>query len=143
MPRASAEKTGVCYLLYMGIHILIVDDDQDIIEALATQLAEDGFHVTWANDADSFKEMVFGQKTHLIILDIMLGNDNGPEIYRTLLADGLSQAIPVIFLSALVTDAEMSEAQPGRTYAMHSKPFHYNELLRDIRCLTTPDQLMN
>ena len=126
----------MCYVYTMGVHILIVDDDEDIFDVLSTQLSEDGFQVSWAHDAESFRKRVFEEKPHLIILDIMLGRHCGPEVYRDLLSEGLSHNVPVIFLSALVTDAELADAHPGRTYAMHSKPFAYEELLRDIRCLT-------
>ena len=120
----------------MNARILIVDDDQDIFVLLGSQLAKDGFDVSWAPNASSFKHQAFQEKPHLIILDIMLGDDCGPEVYRELLAQGLSHHVPVIFLSALVSDSEVSEAHPGSTYSMHSKPLRYDDLVKDIRSLT-------
>ena len=122
--------------LPMKQHILIVDDDREIFEVLAVLLEDEGYGALWAQNPEEFREKAFFHRPHLIILDIMLGEANGPEVYKKLLAQGLSQKIPVIFVSGLIPgDGPAPPLQPGRQYAMHSKPFVFEHLLRDIRTL--------
>ncbi len=118
--------------------ILLVDDDAGIFEVLAELLCGEGFEVRWAQNAVEFEHHAFSSsKPNLILLDIMLGLENGPEIYRHLLAKGLDHGIPVIFVSGLLEqDPQPLPHHSGRHYTMHSKPFEFNRLLSDIRNLT-------
>ncbi len=115
--------------------ILIVDDEVDIIDLLSEMLAADGYSIFSARNVREFKECVFAEKPDLIILDIMLGQDNGAQAYSALVAEGFDRNVPVIFLSALA-EGHTAKAATGRTYALHTKPFNYDSLLNDINCLT-------
>lgn len=118
--------------------ILVVDDDAGIFEVLADLLGNEGFEVHWARNSVEFEQHAFSlSKPVLILLDIMLGSENGPEIYKHLLAKGFDRAIPVIFVSGLLQeDPQPLPRHSGRLYAMHAKPFEFNRLLSDIRNLT-------
>lgn len=116
--------------------ILLIDDDPDIYDVLKIMLQPEGFQLLWAQNISLFEKMAFDEKPALMILDIMLGEDNGPAFYGHLIAKGLDRNIPVIFLSCLAADIASSRPQAGRNYAMHAKPFQYDDLLRDIRTLT-------
>ena len=125
------------------IKILIVDDDTELAQMLAKTLALDGYEVCIANSAGEFRLQVFTMKPGLIILDIYLGNEDGPEVYKQLLNAGLDRNTPVIFLSALIPENPMPRSipvTPGRKYAMHGKPFRYPNLVEDIRLLTGSHQ---
>ena len=123
------------YFIKVDPRILIVDDDSEIYESLAELLASEGFEPVWAKNAEEFKAQAFSHKPALIILDILLGRDNGTQTYNKLLLEGFDRKVPVVFLSGLVENYGTAPVLPGRTYALHSKPFKYEELLRDIRCL--------
>ena len=115
--------------------ILIVDDEWAICELLSDHLQGDGLRIISANNSDEFRERAFGETPDLIILDIMLGNQNGVEVYNRLLADGLDKNIPVIFISALAEGHAQDHATQGRRYALYSKPFNTDKLVRDIHSL--------
>lgn len=115
--------------------ILIVDDDGETRELLSCLLTSEGYEIDEAGCADEFQKQAFAKKPDLIILDIMLGDKNGPLVYEKLLKEGLDSKIPVIFLSGLVEDHPPSPAQEGRLFALRAKPFQLNELLNDISCL--------
>ena len=118
--------------------ILIVDDSPDIFEILADVLQPEGFEVLWARNGEEFRQKVIARKPCLIMLDIGLGNENGPELYKRLLLQGLDRSIPVIFISGLIQSQSPPPIEPGRRYAMHPKPFEFDRLLTDIRTMTTP-----
>lgn len=119
----------------MAAKVLIVDDDEETRELLAGMLALEGFETDQADGAEEFRRKVFADKPALIILDIMLGADNGALFYEQLVKEGLDSKIPVIFLSGLVEDHPPSPASEGRTYSLRAKPFQMSELLHDMRYL--------
>ncbi len=117
--------------------ILVVDDEKDILESLQELLSEEGFEVILAGTVGEFRKKALKSKPDLIILDIMLGQDNALDAYQELLTVGLDSKIPVLFLTGLLQDRPPSPARPGRSYALMGKPFHYEELMKEIRCLVS------
>ncbi|MDP3920726.1 MAG: response regulator [Candidatus Omnitrophota bacterium] len=112
--------------------VLIVDDEWAICELLADHLRDTNLRVISANNADEFREKAFSERPDLILLDIMLGNSNGVDVYNRLLAGGLDKNIPVIFMSALADGHPQDHAVQGRHYALYSKPFDTDNLVREI-----------
>ena len=115
--------------------ILIVDDEADLLEILQDLLEAEGFEVQTACTSDAFRLMVQNNLPDLIILDIMLGNENGAEVYSELTAGGLDSQIPGLFLTGLAGDRPSSLSGPGRCYAMLGKPFQIDELCREVHSL--------
>jgi DNA-binding response OmpR family regulator len=121
----------------MKKRILLVDDDTEFAGLLSDNLKGDGYEVLQAPSVPEFREHALHAKPHLIILDILLGEHNGPEVYKQLLIEGLDRGTPVIFLSALipVSSSHLFPVNRGRKYMMRAKPCHYSDLLNDIRLL--------
>ena len=115
--------------------ILVVDDDVDIVEVLKHALIHAGFEVLTATDAEEFRKQTREEKPDAIILDILLGSQNGPQIYQELLNEGFDKNVPVIFLSSLAQDTPLTHPQAGRTYALLSKPVDHHQLAEELRCL--------
>lgn len=119
----------------MGTKVLVVDDDPEILQLLELTLLSSGYDAMLARDADEFRTKVWIMKPDLIILDIMLGEDNGPEIYDKLLGQGFDPDVPIIFLSALASDRPAVAPQEGRRYALIGKPFDPDKLVEEISTL--------
>ena len=118
--------------------ILIVDDEKDLLELLAERFDDlHEYEISVASSGAEFRNSVLHQKPDLIILDIMLGDSNGAILYDELCAEGLDDQIPVIFLSALNEGHPNEHARPGRRYSLMTKPFIFEELFAEIKCLTT------
>ncbi len=115
--------------------ILVVDDEPDILEILKEWLVLEGFDVSVAQDHKEFCALAFSVKPDLIILDIMLGRENGVSLYNRLISQGFDHNIPVIFITGLAHDRPETPATPGRNYALRLKPFNPYEIVKDIRCL--------
>ncbi|HXV28014.1 MAG TPA: response regulator [bacterium] len=121
--------------------ILVVDDEPDILELLKEWLVLEGYDVSVAKNCHEFNRLALETKPDLIILDIMLGRENGVNLYNGLLSQGFDRTIPVIFITGLAHDRPESPGMPGRTYALRTKPFNPYEIVNDIRCLVgDPDQ---
>lgn len=115
--------------------ILVVDDEPEIVTSLKEHLTEHGFDVATAGSAEEFRKRICSQKPDLIVLDIKLGTRDGAEVYEKLLKDGFDRTVPVIFISGLAHGRPDSPASPGRKYALHSKPFDLDAIVKDINCL--------
>lgn len=123
----------------MSKKILVVDDEKPIRELLKHKLTLRGFDVVLAKNEKEFSDMALNEKPEIIILDIWLKDKIGTNIYNRLLNNGLDPNIPVIFITALVSDQpkELPSEFPGRKYALFSKPFDFDKLAYEIEFLLT------
>lgn len=79
--------------------ILLVDDEPDILEFLKYNLEQEDFEVlTSTNGKDALKKILL--KPDLIILDIMMPEMDGFELYQQIKSDKNFRYIPIIFLTA-------------------------------------------
>ena len=112
--------------------VLVVDDDWAILELIRCIFKSAGFEIGLARNDQEFREMAWKFKPDVIILDLMLGDKDGMQVYEHLLNDGFDAKIPVVFLSALAGGRPASPPKPGRTYALMGKPFDPEKLVREI-----------
>ena len=81
--------------------ILVVDDDSELSQMMAQFLARNGFMVYTAATGAEINQHISRGRIDLILLDVMLGEENGIELCRQLRAE---QDVPIIFVSALAAD---------------------------------------
>jgi DNA-binding response OmpR family regulator len=81
-------------------HVTIIEDEPDIAGLLAHCFACEGFQVSTAGDGQSGLELVRLHSPDLIVLDLLLPNLSGWEVFRSLKASPEIQMTPVIILSA-------------------------------------------
>src|SRR5262245_29815536 len=81
-------------------HILVVDDNPDVLGTLTRALTRDGFYVSSANSGPDVLEQLKRRSTDLVILDVMMPGMTGLEVCRRIRADGTLNHIPVLFLTA-------------------------------------------
>jgi two-component system, OmpR family, alkaline phosphatase synthesis response regulator PhoP len=85
-------------------HILVVDDDPDLVEALSMKLTSKNFRVSKAYDGIEAWEKIKTDKPDLMILDVMMPRKNGYQLCDEIKADDKYKSIVVILLTA-VADA--------------------------------------
>ncbi len=83
--------------------ILIVDDDAEIVRLLETFLTGEGFEVVVASDGPSALTATSSMEPDLILLDIVLGSEDGRDVLREL---RLISDVPTIFLTGRGLEAE-------------------------------------
>jgi two-component system alkaline phosphatase synthesis response regulator PhoP len=86
--------------------ILIVDDEKDILDLLKYNLQKEGFHILTASNGAQALERA-ERKPDLILLDVMMPEYDGWEVFRRLRKNPATERIPVIFLTA--KDSETDE----------------------------------
>ncbi len=115
------------------MRVLVVEDETNIADALATGLRAEGFDVDVVNNGDDGLWRARETAYAAIILDILLPGMNGFRICRTLRAEGVWT--PILMLTA--KDGELDEAEALDTGAddFLSKPFSFVVLVARLRAL--------
>ncbi|MBI3495027.1 response regulator [Candidatus Berkelbacteria bacterium] len=90
--------------------ILIIDDDITLRDMYAQRLTIEGFDVALAHNGPEGIAMAQTRKPNLILLDIMLPAMNGYEVASKLAEHQITRNIPILFLTALVTETERKRA---------------------------------
>ena len=106
--------------------VLIVEDDEDIREAVTNALEQEGFQVYQAETGARALEML-KQMPHpsLILADLMMPVMSGWDLIKALSEDDRLATLPVVIISAVD-----QEAPHG--FRRIKKPFDIDELIRIV-----------
>ena len=88
-------------------HILVVDDEEDILELVQFNLIKEGYRLTGCLSAEDALAKMSQDRPALIVLDLMLPGMDGLELCRRIKADPNSAAIPIIMLTARGDEADV------------------------------------
>jgi len=81
-------------------HILVVDDEPDILELVRYNLVKDGFQVSTAQSGEECLELISKKLPDLVLLDLMLPGIDGLEVTRCLRREVRTAKLPVVILTA-------------------------------------------
>lgn len=112
--------------------ILVVDDEQNIVKLVETRLKANGYQVISAMQGSVVEEMVANEKPDLIILDLMLPGKDGYSICDDLKNSEYAN-IPIIMLTAKVTDVDRELGGVVGADAYITKPFEAQKLLDTVK----------
>lgn len=109
-------------------HIMIVEDDAGIRDALVDTLEDEGYRVTAAaNGVDAFRHLQHNPRPCLILLDLMMPVMTGWEFLARLRQQQDLASISIVILSAV---AEFQRGRPSFTdLLMLPKPVSVDKLL--------------
>ncbi len=118
--------------------IVLIDDDQDACELLKMQLEDTGrMSVTYSTSSDEAMTIIGRELPDIAILDINMPGPHGVEIASTLATDAKTSAIPVLYLSGMVTPGEVQDiAAFDKKPSIISKGSPMEELIAAIDLLT-------
>ena len=119
----------------MGKHVLLIEDEPNIIEAISFILSRDGWQVDTHSNGHDAADVVRTRAPDLLILDVMLPGRSGYDILRELRDDAATEELPVLVLTARgqTKDRELAE-QIGATRFM-TKPFANADVLDAVRSM--------
>lgn len=120
----SEEKTS---------HVIYIEDDPEMIELVSTILNRRGFEVKGAHGGRQGLEMVLEEPPDLVLLDLMMPDMDGWDVYQQLKANETTRTIPVIVITAKAQSID-------RVLGLHiakvddyiTKPFRPQELLNSV-----------
>jgi two-component system, OmpR family, response regulator len=111
-------------------HILVVDDQQEICDLVREYLTEEGFRVSTAQDGAGLRDELARSRIDLIILDLMLGGEDGLQIARELRSQS---EIGIIMLTGRSETVDRIIGLEMGADDYLPKPFHLRELLARVR----------
>ncbi len=115
-------------------HIVVyIEDDQEMIDLVSMILSRRGFTILGAPGGKKGLELVKEKLPELILLDLMMPDMDGWEVYQQIKSDETTRVIPVIVITAKAQAID-------RVLGLHiahvddyiSKPFRPQELLESI-----------
>lgn len=117
----------------MGGHVLLIEDEPNIIEAIRFILSRDGWNVDVHSDGKTAVEAVSRRAPDLVILDVMLPNRSGFDILGELRANPGTEALPVLMLTARGQKQDRELAERLGVSRFMTKPFSNAEVLTSVR----------
>lgn len=115
--------------------ILIVEDEQAIRQVLVFILRPAGYEISEAPDAASAIELVNRTPPHLVLLDRQLPDMDGLRVLKEWRSGDVTTRLPVIIVSARVSEADRVAGLRAGADDYISKPFSRDELLARVQAL--------
>lgn len=109
--------------------VLIVDDVMSNVLLLKVLLTNEKYQIITSNNGKQAIEMVKTEKPDLILLDVMMPEMDGFEVAKCLKNDPETHEIPIIFLTALNSTADVVRGFQVGANDFISKPFNKEELI--------------
>ncbi|WP_090216722.1 response regulator transcription factor [Epibacterium ulvae] len=119
----------------MSRHVVLVEDEPNITEAIRFLLTRDGWEVDTHADGASATAVIQSAQPDLVILDLMLPGKDGLEIVRELRDCETMQALPILMLTARGQMKDRERAEKAGVTRFMTKPFSNREVLTAVRDL--------
>jgi DNA-binding response OmpR family regulator len=116
-------------------HILITDDDAEVLGTVWRALSRDGHEVVLAESAAQARERIAQRRPDLLILDIMMPNKDGIEFCVELRQEPQYKTMPILFLSAKWRTEDIVRGLDVGADDYLTKPFELQELNARVRAL--------
>ena len=118
-----------------NLHIVLAEDDPEIVEVVKMILEEEGYTVNTAVTKKEIESIIKAQIPDLFFLDILLSGITGKEIAEVIRSHPKTKSIPIVMLSANSNIEEIAK-EAGATDFLQ-KPFEIEDLLSMVKKYTT------
>lgn len=117
----------------MKTTILLIEDDPDTLDNLATMLDMEGYHTLIADNGTDGLAIARKRLPDLIVCDVMMPGLDGHQLLTALRENEPTAAIPFLFLTARGTRADIRTGMNLGADDYITKPAHGDDLLAAIR----------
>jgi len=118
------------------VHILVIEDDQQVMELLTRTLERDGHSVVGEQTGEAGRQRAIDEQWDLILVDIGLPDMNGHTLARELRQGGLT--VPLLALSGYSTDQDRALGLASGFDSYLTKPIRASALLAEVRAQGSP-----
>ncbi|MCD4684346.1 MAG: response regulator [Anaerolineae bacterium] len=116
-----------------AIKIVCIEDDQEMIDLVKLILTRQGYDVTGAMGGKEGLEAIARVHPDLVLLDLMMPDMDGWEVYQKMRADDTMQDIPVIVVTAKAQSIDkVLGLHIAKVDDYITKPFGPSELLTSV-----------
>ena len=110
-------------------HILVVDDELELLQAIQEYLCIRGFRVSTASNGKEMKDIIADDPADLVLLDLGLPGENGIDLTRTLKSTG-NPGVIIVTAHGDSEDRVLGLESGADDYIV--KPFNFRELLARV-----------
>ena len=113
--------------------ILMIEDEEEQIELVKARLEATGYEFISAMDGLEGIQKALGEKPDLILLDFVLPQLDGLEVFKTLRMKPETEKTPVIVVTAFGTEFVEEKCHKYGSAAFIRKPYELKDLLEKIK----------
>jgi two-component system phosphate regulon response regulator PhoB len=121
--------------------VLVVDDDPDLLHVVTAMLNGAGFHTDAVPSAEEAFDVLRKHPTDLVVLDWNLPGMSGIDFCQRVRKEGRFARLPILFLTAHSSTADVVTAFKAGADDFVSKPFRGPELAVRVLSLVRRSQL--
>ena len=113
--------------------IVYIEDEQEMIDLVSLILNRKGYNVVGANGGRDGLELILQEPPDLILLDLMMPDMDGWDVYQQLKAEETTQRIPVIVITAKAQSIDkVLGLHIAKVDDYISKPFSPQDLVKSV-----------
>jgi len=116
----------------MASRVLVADDDPSTLALIDLALHDAGYDCVLATNGKAALEQARAARPDLVLLDVGMPVMTGDEVHRELRRDPRTRYIPVVFVTAKKTTAEMATRLRNGADDFVAKPFDIDELVARV-----------
>jgi PAS domain S-box-containing protein len=130
---AGVEKSGPkSPEMLSGLHVLLVDDDEDTLEMLSAALRQRSANVTAVSSASEALAAIRTVRPDVLISDIAMPGVDGYQLMEKVLALNLKPALPAIAITAYAKEEDKATALAAGYQRYLSKPVELGEFISAV-----------
>ena len=115
-------------------YIVYVEDDARTVDLVKIVLRREGYVVTGAANGREGLKLIAEVKPDLVLLDLMMPDMDGWEVYQTLRAQDATRDLPVIIITAKAASIDkVLGLHIAKVNDYITKPFAPNDLVQAVR----------
>jgi len=117
-------------------HILVVDDEEDILNLIQFNLRKEGYTVSCAvSGEEALQKMLESNSPDLVLLDLMLPGIDGLEVFRRMKDSDTVKDVPIIMITAKGEESDIVIGLEMGADDYVTKPFSMKVLLARVRAV--------
>jgi DNA-binding response OmpR family regulator len=123
------------------IRVICVEDEVEMIDLVTLILGKRGFEVVGAESGQAGLEAMAARKPDLVLLDLMMPEMGGWEVFQQMKADEKLRDVPVIVVTAKATSIDkVLGIHVAKVNDYITKPFEPDELLSSVEKVLNLDK---
>jgi two-component system phosphate regulon response regulator PhoB len=119
----------------MSIKVLVIDDEQEMRDLLATSLGSEEFSVKTLESGATIENDIFTFKPNIILMDYRLPGQSGVDLVKKVRANPESSRVPIIMVTGVTEEDEKVRALEMGADDYVVKPFLPRELTARIKAV--------
>jgi len=119
-------------------HVLLVEDEPNIIEAVSFLLSRDGWSVSTHSNGHDAADVIRAKQPDVLVLDVMLPGRSGFDILEDIRSEGACKDVPVLMLTARGQTKDRERAERLGATRFMTKPFSNAEIIETLHELSGP-----